>query len=448
MRLTWTQPEDLVPAELATLAEQGADELALQGIAERWSAAGGRTRLGRAGASAVPASPAQRALARQLLTEMRDLEPDDPDEPDDWAGVVAQQSPLPSLRRQTTRDRIHGAWTGRAIGCLLGKPVEKLPREGIEAIATSTGNWPIVGYFTGIGLPSQTGETWPWNRRSAPNSLAENIAGMPEDDDLNFAILALEMLEQFGTELTTQDVAQTWLASLPGGRVFTAERIAYRNLLDGYLPPETATRANPFREWIGAMIRADVYGWANPGDLASAARLAWVDAGLSHTRNGRYAAMWAAALGSAALVGDDVDQVLDAAQTVIPANSRLAAAINAGRSLAGRDLPQALDELADLFPTMHWVHSLNNAALAAYALAAGAGNLTPTIAAAVAGGWDTDSVGATVGGVVGALRGSAGIDPAWSTPLQGRISTSLPGPEHRRIDELAERTYVLGAQRD
>ena len=55
---------------------------------------------------------------------------------------------------------------------------------------------------------------------------------MPEDDDLNYPILALALLEKHGTGFTTDDVAQLWLDNLPAGRVFTAERAAYRNILD------------------------------------------------------------------------------------------------------------------------------------------------------------------------------------------------------------------------
>ena len=53
---------------------------------------------------------------------------------------------------------------------------------------------------------------------------------------------------------------------------------ALRNLLEAYLPPETATRRNPFREWVGARLRVDAYGWAAGGDPVAAARMAWHDA--------------------------------------------------------------------------------------------------------------------------------------------------------------------------
>lgn len=92
---------------------------------------------------------------------------------------------------------------------------------------------------------------------------------------------------------------------------------------------------------------------------------------------------------------------------------------------------------------MHWVHTLNNAALAACALQAYGDDFDSAIALAVAGGWDTDSVGATVGSVVGGFVGADRIDAAWTAPLHDRIATSMPGGAERSIRELAERTLRL-----
>lgn len=452
MRLTWAQPEDLVPAEFAALREQGVAEDALVPIEQRWADAGGSTVLATSGASTDPASSELRALARGVLDELAHLQTPSADEPDEWAAIVALLPGAPAAARAASFDRVHGAWLGRAAGCLLGKPVEKIPREGIEEIARATGNWPIERYFTAVGLPSEVCERWPWNRRSAPTSLQENIDGMPEDDDMNFPILALDLLETHGTDLTTDDVAQSWLAALPAGRVFTAERAAYRNILDARPVPETATHLNPFREWIGAMIRADVHGWAHPGDVHAAAASAWIDARLSHTRNGIYGEIWAAALCSASLVANSVDEVLDAADTVVPPASRLAAAVRLGREVgrllatASLTADAALDRLHAEFAGMHWVHTLNNAALTACALQAYGDDFGSAVALAVAGGWDTDSVGATVGSVVGGLLGADGIDDTWTAPLRDRIATSMPGGAERSIRELAERTLRLSEQ--
>ncbi|WP_322409964.1 ADP-ribosylglycohydrolase family protein [Microbacterium invictum] len=454
MRLTWAQPADLVPAEVATLREQGVPEESLRPVILRWQEAGGSIVPSPSGAAPLPAPPELVMLARELLDELSDLQRPDRHEPDDWDAIEALLPPArPSAGTGATFERVHGAWLGRAAGCLVGKPVEKIPREGIEEIARATGNWPVSGYFTARGLPTEIGDRWPWNRRSAPTSLVENIEGMPEDDDLNFPILALQLLERHGPALQTDDVAEAWLASLPAGRVFTAERAAYRNLLDARPVPETATHLNPFREWIGALIRADVHGWAHPGDPRAAARSAWVDARLSHVRNGLYGAMWAGALCASALVAETAAEVLDAGESVVPPSSRLAAAIALGREvgtdLAGGRLtpPAALDVLHERYGSLHWVHTLNNAALIACSIAAADGSFSRGVSLAVTGGWDTDSAGATVGSVLGAIGGAASIGEEWIDPLRNRIATSLPGPGDLSIRELAERTIALGRRR-
>lgn len=465
MRLTWAQPEDLLTHELVQSAAEGKDVTA---VALRWSQAGGDPMPAVSGAGPVPASEPLRALARELLDELDGTPaPAHPAEPDGWAEIVALLPPAPAAgtgesgaglptgpadagTRAGSPDharRVAGAWTGRAAGCLLGKPVEKIPRAGIEEILRATGRWPLDRWFTAVGLPDDVAARWPWNRRSAPTSLEENIAGMPEDDDLNYPMLALTLLERHGTGFATDDVAQLWLDNLPAGRVFTAERAAYRNVLDARAVPHTATHHNPFREWIGALIRTDVFGWVLPGRPLDAAGLAWADARLSHTRNGIYGAMWAAALASAAMVANNVDDVLDTAGTVLPPQSALATAVRVGREAAARtaDLTQGLDVLHEAYGHLHWVHVLNNAATIAYALAYGGGDFGRSVCAAVTAGWDTDSSAATVGGVVGALCGVNGIDPGWRDPLDGRIATSLPGGE-QRIDDLVSRTLALASE--
>ncbi|GAB2955672.1 ADP-ribosylglycohydrolase family protein [Nonomuraea fastidiosa] len=439
IRLTWVQPEDLIGHELRQAAEDGRDA---RDIAARWHAAGGHDAPPRAGAS-EPGAARLRGLAEELLDELAAL-PAPPGEPSDWDAIVAACPDWPAPRQGSAEvdpDRVLGAWLGRAAGCVLGKPVEKIPREGIREIAESTGNWPITGWFTGKGLPEDVARRWPWNRRSAVNSLAENIDGIPEDDDLNYPLLALSVLERHGRGFTTDDVAKLWLDELPAGRTFTAERVAYRNLLDGVEPPETATRRNPFREWIGALIRADVYGWVNPGDPATAAEYAWRDARLTHTANGVYGAMFTAAMCAASLVATSAEEVVRAGLSVVPAGSRLHEAVTLAVADAEResDFERVIDRLHERHGHLHWVHTVNNAALIAATLVHARGDFTATIAGAVAGGWDTDSAGATAGSVAGALNG--GVPERWR--IRDSLASSLTGFDGVSLAELAARTQEM-----
>ncbi|WP_049567233.1 ADP-ribosylglycohydrolase family protein [Nonomuraea sp. SBT364] len=438
IRLTWVQPEDLVGHELRQAAEDGRDARA---VAARWHAAGGHDAPPRAGAS-EPGAQRLRGLAEELLDELAGLT-SPLDEPDDLIAVIAAcpDWPQPHPSFVVSRDRVLGAWQGRAAGCVLGKPVEKIPRQGIREIAEATGNWPIRGWFTAEGLPAEVAGRWPWNRRSAVNSLAENIDGIPEDDDLNYPLLALSVLERHGRGFTTGDVAKLWLDELPAGRTFTAERVAYRNLLAGFEPPGTATYRNPFREWIGALIRADVYGWINPGDPGTAAEYAWRDARLTHTANGLYGAMFVAAMCASSMVAGTVEEVVEAGLSVVPPRSRLYRAIREAVDDAAResDFERVVDRLHERHRGLHWVHTINNAALVAATLVHGRGDFTASIAGAVAGGWDTDSAGATVGSVVGALNG--GVPAEWR--MRDSLASSLTGFDGIGLAELARRTQEM-----
>ncbi|MFI6853552.1 ADP-ribosylglycohydrolase family protein [Streptomyces sp. NPDC050416] len=471
LRLTWVQPEDLLGHELRQAAQDGREPKA---IASRWKAAGGPDAPLTAGASPSPASRYLRQLAEDLLDELAELpsrladdEPTSlekirslcPEWPPScgqscrWGGTRPKESGTPPARASaptptpaTTPQHLESAWLGRAVGCLLGKPVEKLPLEAIRQLAKATGNWPLTTYFTARGVPQELLATHPWNRRSAQTSLAENIDGMPEDDDLNYPLLNLILLQRHGKSFTTTDVARTWLDELPAGRTFTAERIAYRNLLTGLEPPHTARHRNPFREWIGALIRADVHGWTNPGDPAAAAEQAHRDAALTHTANGVYAAMFTAATIAQAATGEhDVHTCLRTGLTVVPPRSRLARAVHHAIELAQNheDFDTVVDQLhATHAATHHWVHAVPNTALIAAALTHANGDFPGSICRAVSGGWDTDSGGATAGSIAGLLAADpAALPDGWTAPLKNRLATSIGDFNGIGFDTLAHLTH-------
>ncbi|MFI9391506.1 ADP-ribosylglycohydrolase family protein [Streptomyces bauhiniae] len=448
LRLTWVQPEDLVGHELRQARLDGRNATRIEA---RWRAAGGPDAPERAGASPEPASRYLRLLAEDLLDELAELPSEsaelEPTALDRITALCPDWPASPAARTAPTPDALEAAWLGRAIGCLLGKPVEKLPLDGIRELARATGNWPLTTWFTAKGVPGDLLARHPWNRRSAPTSLAENIDGMPEDDDLNHPLLGLLLLRRHGRAFTTDDVARIWLDELPPGRAFTAERVALRNLLAGVEPPHTARFRNPFREWIGALIRADVHGWTNAGDPGAAAAQAHRDAVLSHTATGVHAAMFAAAVIATAATGtQDVHACLRTGLTVVPPASRLARAIGHAVQLAQRhtDFDDVVDALHMSYgPTHHWVHALPNTALIAAALTHADGDFTGSVCRAVSGGWDTDSNGATAGCVAGLLAGTPDALPErWRAPLKNRLATTVADFDGTGFDTLARLTHL------
>ena len=150
--------------------------------------------------------------------------------------------------------------------------------------------------------------------------------------------------------------------------------------------------------------------------------------------------MWAVAI-----VSNNVDEVIDAGFSVLPPDSQILKACQFAREQGNSDIEyeQALDNLYAYVDGMHWVHTINNAASGIMALSRSRGEFSTAITLTVMGGWDTDSIGATVGSICGAMAGASGIDSKWAIPIDDRLASSIPGCDQLRLSELALRTRTL-----
>ena len=338
-------------------------------------------------------------------------------------------------------DRFRGAWLGRAVGNTLGKPIEGLTRVQVKAYLHAAGQWPQTGYLPLLDpLPAGVPRLHP----SASIATAGRFTDVPRDDDLDWTILNLWLLERHGRGVSTEQVLAGWLDRIPFTQTYTAERAAYRNAIAGIRPPETATHRNPYREWIGALIRGDAFGYVSPGDPAAAARLALVDARLSHVANGLYGELWAAGLVALALATDDVATAVRRSIAVIPQRSRLAEVLHEVVRMRETGVTHvgALDWVDGALGHYSWVHTLNNAALIAIALLWG-GTFMEAAAIAIEGGRDTDSTTATVGSVYGAVHGAAAVPAALVGTTHVHVRSAVRDFDRITIDELAERTLDI-----
>lgn len=330
---------------------------------------------------------------------------------------------------------------------MLGKPVEVLSfqrgQQGLLAYLKDADALPIRDY-----IPALEGTIVEERER---NCCRGHFDRAGPDDDINYTMLALLLLESNGVDFDVADVARAWLRLLPAGTTWTAERSAYRTLLcnmaDEFVNGDDAgfdlntCSDNDFNEWIGAQIRADLYGWVCPGRPALAAQLARRDASLSHRGDGVYGAAFIAALGAAIPATHSLDAAIDVALEQIPGDCRAAEAVSTGRTLAGR--PDAVDRLHEKYEGMSAVHTVNNLAVVVWALCSADDDFSSAIGEAVSAGWDTDCNGATVGGLFG-LRGIP-IPESWTKPWSGRIGLSLAGQSEISIDEAVARTLAVAA---
>ena len=347
--------------------------------------------------------------------------------------------------RESDTMRIRSAWQGRISGCLLGRAVEVLSFKsglaGLRAYLREADALPLRDY-----IPLIEGTLLEGLDKAC---CRDNIRRAEPDDDINYTVLALLLLERAGFDFDTADVARAWLNHLPAGSTWTAERAAYRTLLDN-MDPEFVNGAdagfdladcsdNEFSDWIGAQIRVDLYGWVCPGRPELAAELASRDASLSHRGEGLNGARFIAALGAAIPAHDNLDTAFDAALMCVPGNSGVADAARLGRRLAGE--PHAVERLHEHFAGLSPVHTLNNLAVVSWALFSAAGDFGAAIGNAVSAGWDTDCNGATVGGLFG-LTGEP-IPGQWTRPWAGRVAVTLAGHSEFDVHDLVARTVAV-----
>jgi ADP-ribosylglycohydrolase len=399
------------------------------------------------------------------------------DEPSDLASIRAKRKATPSsLPRfnpgDVLFDKMYGAWLGRCVGCALGKPVENFmgrhngmlswQRQKAYLTAISQDEWPLRNYF-----PQHSPAEEQTGRVACHQSTREQIAFMETDDDIRYTVLGQIILDKYGRDFASCHVAHEWIDKLGYQQVCTAETQAYRNMVmrcDAFRngralqDPTTSSKLdettdwrfvthhlNPYREWIGAQIRIDSYGYAAAGNPELAAEMAWRDARISHVKNGIYGAMFCSAMIAAAFATQDSMQIVEAGLAQIPSTSRLYSEMRQTVDICHRydfafeKFEDVIHDVYGLLDHYHPVHTNNNAAICVAAVLLAKGDFEKGVTLAVMGGWDSDCNGATVGSIVGAMTGASRAPKHWTAPLNDTLRSSIADYHPIAISECAKR---------
>ncbi len=367
-------------------------------------------------------------------------------EPSDLESIRALRRPFNingALNKENLEEKIYGAWLGRVCGCMLGKSVETVRSYDLIPFLKSTNNYPMHRYILRSDVDSVDISKYKYN--FAHQAYIDLVDGMPSDDDTNYTVLSQRIIEDYGRDFTPFDVSQAWLKYQPKEAYCTAERVAFCNFIKGYNPPYSAVYKNPYREWIGAQIRTDYYGYINPGNTELAAEMAYRDASISHVKNGIYGAMFISAMLAAAAITDDFKKIIFAGLSEIPATSRLYENIISVLDGYKRGVPQktAFKNIHDKWDEdtgYGWCHTISNAMIVAASLLYGKGDFGKSICMAVETAFDTDCNGATVGSIIGMAKGMGCIQKCWSDPIKDKLYTNISGMHSVKISDMVKNT--------
>lgn len=362
----------------------------------------------------------------------------DPDRP---LGALAALDAAEGARR------VEAAFLGSVCGCMLGKPVEINPTLGeLRDALARTDAWPLDDYFSERTLLALGRRHGSW-----VESARERIDSVAPDDDINYTVLGMMLLEQYGLAFVQGDIRDLWLRHLPVTQTFGPERTlllkAGTNTLPGGDPDalaEWVSVLNPRDEQCGAMIRADAYGYACPGRPALAADLAYRDASWTHRRTGIYSTMFAAAAIATAPVVTDPLEIFAIALKFVPRRSRFYRIV--------ADSLTMVHEASDWEDGYHRIHG-KYAQYSHCQVYQEVGTLINTLRFAesvgdgickqVSQGNDTDSYGATAGSLLGAFFGPGYLDDRWLVPFDDTIRTSIATQPEWSLSRLARRMGEL-----
>ena len=367
--------------------------------------------------------------------------------------------------------RVEAAFIASLCGCILGKPLEqKFTGHEIRKALEEINEWPMSDYIS-----KDIENVLPKVHTSFPETAREFINYVAPDDDINYTIMGMLILEKFGADFTHENMKELWIKHLPIGTTFGPEntkllksgielkidgrdRSAFLakgpNGSENILPtdkPEDLIDVfndilNPGDELCGAAIRADAYGYAYPGNPAMASELACRDASFTHNRTGVYGTMFIAAVISCAQIMEDRDEIIETALKFVPQKSRFYEIV----SVCFKDVKdsdsweEAYDKISDKYGEYGHCRIYQEIGMLINTLKF-AKDVGHGICIQVSQGADTDSFGATSGSILGAYFGPGYLDDKWIKPFNDDIHTGLAWFFERSVSKLAKRMSKLPA---
>ena len=226
------------------------------------------------------------------------------------------------------------------------------------------------------------------------------------NDDLDIQLLWLDVLEEKGLEITSDDLADAWIKKC--WYPFSEYGYFMKNYERGVKPPYSGIINNSFfKEGMGCPIRSEIWGAICAGKPELAAKYAYTDATLDHSGAAVEAEIFLACLESAAFFNGDLLTLIDGAMKFIPENGKLARCFKDVLKdySAGKDAFTIRKNVLARYGHPDFTNCVQNLAFILIALLFGDCDMSKTINVALSLGYDTDCTCASAASVVGIIRG-------------------------------------------
>jgi len=268
-------------------------------------------------------------------------------------------------------------------------------------------------------------------------------------DDTEFALLTAEILLKSQGNPSRDDVVKAWKTHViiqdeltRGG---ASEREAASNIRRGILPPESG-KFNTYSSSDGAAMRSSPAGIIAAGNPDRAAELAERDAEISHWGEGIWGAQAVAAAVSVAMAGGSVEDIFEEAMRRAPEGSWLLHNFQQAKAL----MEEHNYNLHTVWMPLHqllrgeYKASVPEAVVSAFAIfLLTKGNFKDGIIYSGNFGRDSDTIGAIVGALAGAICGLTGIPDDWTKRVKSPSGTCLQFTSTLDIIDVAHKLANL-----
>ena len=294
------------------------------------------------------------------------------------------------FNRDELRDKIYACWVGKNIGGTMGTPFE-----GRQTLND------IQGFTTekGVVLPN---------------------------DDLDLQLVWLRAMDEVGPDaINSKILGEYWTSFV--GPCWNEYGVGKSNMRAGILPPMSGEVYN--EEWKhsnGAWIRTEIWACTHPGCPEKAIRGAFEDASVDHGYGeGTCAAIFVAAMQSAAFIFQDLRTLINIGLSKIPENSRVARSVKIVLDSfdKGIDWKKTRELLIDDSKDLGWFQAPMNVGFVILGMLYGGCDFKKSMIIAIDCGDDTDCTGATVGATLGIMYGLKGIPADWREHIGDDIIT-------------------------
>lgn len=330
---------------------------------------------------------------------------------------VSEKSAIPvdnTFSSSQLKDKIKGGWAGQTIGVVYGAPVEFKYQGSIIT------EYQIIPWREGYV------KYW-WDKKPG---LFDDIY-----TDLNF----VNAFEKHGLNVSMDTIAKHWASTVY--HLAHANQASRYNILNGIMPPMSGNwKNNPHADDLDFQIEADFIGLMAPGMVNSAIEIAGRVGHIMNSGDGLYGGVYVSALYSFAFISEDVNEIVGQAVKTIPDGTKFHDCI-ADVILWHSQYPD--DWKACWFEVQKkWNNDVGcpkgcylsfnidakiNSAYVTIGLLYGQGDFTKSIDIATRCGQDADCNPATVGGVLGVMKGYSNIPAFWLKPLQEIESLNFEG---------------------